>query len=210
MSLSSPCIPKTSSSVTLLKPHVQNAGPHVSTSIWRKGLVVKNAHRLFPAWSEEDRKTLSIFKILLLSWLPYHTYPPRSLSPYLLHCFSVCLCVSHWHSTTVTVKEILPCSYGHRQLPIIACLCHMVALPLVLACRSSSFQMGLFHFKILQIHLAEEILTTRCDRSWTKTQAQMSYVGPKREFKKKKDGREEISKRHWILTSFQLHCLLNP
>lgn len=165
MSLSSPCIPKTSSSVTLLKPHVQNAGPHVSTSIWRKGLVVKNAHRLFPAWSEEDRKTLSIFKILLLSWLPYHTYPPRSLSPYLLHCFSVCLCVSRWHSTTVTVKEILPCSYGHSQLPIIACLCHMVALPLVLACRSSSFQMGLFHFKILQIHLAEEILTTRCDRS---------------------------------------------
>lgn len=165
MSLSSPCIPKTSSSVTLLKPHVQNAGPHVSTSIWRKGLVVKNAHRLFPAWSEEDRKTLGIFKILLLSWLPYHTYPPCSLSPYLLHCFSVCLCVSRWHSTTVTVKEILPCSYGHRQLPIIACLCHMVALPLVLACRSSSFQMGLFHFKILQIHLAEEILTTRCDRS---------------------------------------------
>lgn len=92
MSLSSPRIPKTSSSVTLLKPHVQNAGPHVSTSIWRKGLVVKNAHRLFPAWSEEDRKTLSIFKILLLSWLPYHTYPPRSLSPYLLHCFSVFVC----------------------------------------------------------------------------------------------------------------------
>lgn len=204
MSLSSPCIPKTSSSVTLLKPHVQNAGPHVSTSIWRKGLVVKNAHRLFPAWSEEDRKTLSIFKILLLSWLPYHTYPPRSLSPYLLHCFSVCLCVSRWHSTTVTVKEILPCSYGHRQLPIIACLCHMVALPLVLACRSSSFQMGLFHFKILQIHLAEEILTTRCDRSWTKTQAQMSYVGPKREFKKKKMKEKKSAKDtgFWLVSNY--------
>lgn len=204
MSLSSPCIPKTSSSVTLLKPHVQNAGPHVSTSIWRKGLVVKNAHRLFPAWSEEDRKTLSIFKILLLSWLPYHTYPPRSLSPYLLHCFSVCLCVSRWHSTTVTVKEILPCSYGHRQLPIIACLCHMVALPLVLACRSSSFQMGLFHFKILQIHLAEEILTTRCDRSWTKTQAQMSYVGPKREFKKKKMEEKKSAKDtgFWLVSNY--------
>lgn len=204
MSLSSPCIPKTSSSVTLLKPHVQNAGPHVSTSIWRKGLVVKNAHRLFPAWSEEDRKTLSIFKILLLSWLPYHTYPPRSLSPYLLHCFSVCLCVSRWHSTTVTVKEILPCSYGHSQLPIIACLCHMVALPLVLACRSSSFQMGLFHFKILQIHLAEEILTTRCDRSWTKTQAQMSYVGPKREFKKKKMEEKKSAKDtgFWLVSNY--------
>lgn len=80
-------------------------------------------------------------------------------------CVCECVCVSRWQSTTVTLKEILPCSYGYRQLPIIACLCHMVALPLVLACRSSSFQMGLFHFKILQIHLAEEILTTHCDRS---------------------------------------------